>query len=76
MEQVINRLELETRQKKLHKRLAEIKADLGRGLNRNSSEQALELENFEVLEEIARVTQTELDHIERQLAISKDVNVS
>ena len=45
-----------------------IKKDVGRGLNRDSSEQAVELESAEVLDEIARVTQAEFDRVNEQIA--------
>lgn len=67
MKKAIDRAALESKRLKLQERLEAIKADLKRGLNRNSSEQAIELENSEVLSEIARVTQEELDTIDRQL---------
>ncbi len=52
----------------LENRLAAIRKDLGRGLDADSSEQAVELENFEVLQEIARVAEQELAEIDRKLA--------
>jgi hypothetical protein len=52
----------------LSERLAAIRKDLGRGLDRDSSEQAIELENAEVLAEIARVTQEQIDRIDEQLS--------
>jgi hypothetical protein len=48
-------------------RLEAIRADIGRGLNPNSSERAIELENADVLYEIARVAQEELDQVEENL---------
>lgn len=62
-----NRAALEAERKRLQDRLDAIKADMARGLDRDSSEQAIELENAEVLQEIARVTQDELDRVEIQL---------
>lgn len=52
----------------LRSRLDAIRKDIGRGLDRDSSEQAIELENAEVLDEIARVAQVELEEIEEKLA--------
>jgi hypothetical protein len=52
----------------LKSRLEAIRRDVGRGLDRNSSERAIELENAEVLDEIARVAQEELEQIEKKLA--------
>ncbi len=59
---------LTTKRDKLVERLDAIKQDIGRGLNRDSSEQAVELENAEVLDEIARVTQNELDRLNARIA--------
>ncbi len=58
------RLELKTR-------LQAIQRDLGRGLGVNFEEQAIELENLEVLEEIARVAKEELEEVELKLASLK-----
>lgn len=52
----------------LRARLEAIQADYRRGLDRDAEEQALELENAEVLEGIARVTAEELQRIEEKLA--------
>ena len=52
----------------LQNRLAKIKADVGGGLNRDSAERAVELENSEVLNEIARVTIEELQNVEAMIA--------
>lgn len=49
-------------------RLEAIKADYRRGLNADSEEQAIELENVEVLDGIARATAEELERIEKLLA--------
>lgn len=66
--------ELEVRRNELLDRLDAIKKDYQKGLEADSSEQAIQLENAEVLEEINRVTHEELqkvsqaiDRIERQL---------
>jgi len=52
----------------LRSRLEAIRRDVGRGLDRDSSERAVELENAEVLDEIARVAHEELEQIEIKLA--------
>ena len=50
------------------KRLDAISKDLRGGLDADSKEQAIQLENIPVLEEIARVTQQNLQQINRQIA--------
>jgi len=52
----------------LRTRLNAISADAHRGLDPNSTERAVELENAEVLNEIARVTSEELHRIESTIA--------
>ena len=49
-------------------RLAAIRADLGKGLDADSKEQAIQLENLDVLREISRITEEELLKINRQLS--------
>lgn len=51
----------------LRKRLAAIREDHARGLEADLEEQALQLENAEVLEEIAKVTAAELERVECEL---------
>lgn len=63
-----SRDELLQRQDELTRRLKAIQNDLGRGLDRDLEEQSIQLENFEVLQEIARMAKEELMDIERQLA--------
>jgi hypothetical protein len=55
------------RRDELRQRLEAIRRDYGRGLPADSGEQALELENAEVLAEIARVTAEELAKVEESL---------
>jgi len=50
------------------KRLQAIRRDLQGGLDRDMSDQAIQLENRDTLLEIARVTEQELAEVERQLA--------
>ena len=52
--------ELTAKRDELLNRVKSIKKDFRRGLNKDSSEQAVELENAEVLDEIARVSMEEL----------------
>ena len=49
-------------------RLEAIRKDLRGGLDADSKEQAIQLENMEVLQEIARVTQENLQQINKQIA--------
>lgn len=62
---------LKARKRELEERLAAIRRDLGRGLDRDAEEQAIELENFEVLKEISRVAERELEDVERRIAALK-----
>lgn len=59
---------LTQRRDELKKRLQAIQKDLGRGLEKDFEEQAVQLENFEVLQEIARVAEQELRDIELKLS--------
>lgn len=52
---------------RLQERLAAVRRDLGRGLERDLEEQAQQLENQDTLMEIARVTEAELADVERQI---------
>ena len=64
---------IETRQKlveerdRLRARLDDIRAEIRQGLDADSEERAIQLENREVLEGIARATIEELARIERRL---------
>jgi len=60
--------DLLARRKELIQRLDAIRADLGRGLEADAGEQALQLENLEVLQEIGRLAETELASIDSELA--------
>ena len=55
--------ELIIKRDELLNRVESIKKDFRKGLDKNSSEQAIELENAEVLDEIARVSMEELGRI-------------
>ena len=60
--------ELLAKRDELRKRLDDIKADFRRGLDPDFEEHAVELENAEVLEGIAKSTAEELERIESRLA--------
>ena len=64
--------ELETRRRELVERLDAIKRDYGRGLDKDFEEQAVQLENAEVLGEIARVTAEELTKVDRAILTLRD----
>ncbi len=53
------------RREELRKRLQAIRQDVSQGLDRDWEEQAQQLENAEVLDEIARLTAEELSKIEQ-----------
>ncbi len=59
---------LEERREALRERLQAIQRDLGRGLDRDLEEQAQQLENYDTLMEISRVTEQELAKVEAELA--------
>jgi len=56
------------RRQELIQRMEAIRADLARGLDRDPEEQAVELENLEVLEELHRMAKEELERVEADLA--------
>jgi hypothetical protein len=60
--------QLESRRDELRNRLIAIQKDLGRGLEKDYEEQAVQLENMEVLQEIARVAEEDLREVELQLS--------
>ena len=55
------------RRDELRQRLAAIEKDYRRGLDKDSEEQAVQLENAEVLDGIASALSQELEEVERQL---------
>ena len=61
------RMDLLVRRRELRTRLQAIYDDYQKGLPADSEEQATELENADVLAEIARITQEELVKIEKRL---------
>jgi len=56
----------------LLKRLEAIRKDLRGGLDADSKEQAIQLENMQVLQEIARVTEVNLQQINQQIATCQE----
>ena len=56
-----------TKKKELEERLERIKRDIGQKLSADSEEQATELENRDVILEIARVTEEELASVNAEL---------
>ena len=60
------------RRAELRERLDAIQRDYRQGLDRDFEEQAIQLENAEVLAGIAKVTAEELEKVERQLAELED----
>lgn len=62
------RQKLLNRRAELEARLAKIKADYARGLDRDLEEQAQQLENAEVLEALTRQAVSELAEIDKKLA--------
>lgn len=69
MNEALSRQELESKRDELLKRLEKIKNDVATRLSTDSSERAVELENAEVLNEIQRVTEEELEKIEALLKL-------
>ena len=59
---------LKARRAELVKRLEAIHRDIGGGLDKDYEEQAVQLENLEVLQEIARVARAEIREIDQKLA--------
>lgn len=59
---------LEQRQLELEHRLHAIRSDYHRGLDQDSEEQAAQLENMDVLQEIGRLAERELLQIRERLA--------
>ena len=59
--------ELLEKRKQLQERIAKIRKDYSGGLDRDSSEQAIELENAEVLEGLLKSAMEELKRVDHQL---------
>ncbi|MCG8315785.1 MAG: hypothetical protein MI976_21455 [Pseudomonadales bacterium] len=64
-ELVERKQQLTTRRDELLRRLEAIKNDYGKGLDPDWEEQAMQLENAEVLAEISRVTAEELNKVQQ-----------
>jgi RNA polymerase-binding transcription factor DksA len=60
--------QLELRRNELAARIDAIHRDLRGGLEKDYEEQSVQLENFEVLQEIARVAELELKEVDLKLA--------
>ncbi len=60
--------QLQARRDELRSRIEAIHRDIGGGLEKDYEEQAIQLENLEVLQEIVRVAEQELREIEMKLA--------
>ncbi|MEJ2115431.1 MAG: hypothetical protein P8X88_05150 [Gammaproteobacteria bacterium] len=67
MSNTITRDELLTKQHKLIERVTAIKEDFERGLSPDLEEQAIQLENYEVLQRLLEQANAELDKIDEQL---------
>lgn len=59
--------ELITKRDELRQRLDKIKQDFKKGLDADSGERAVQLENADVLNEIARTTEEELISLEEKI---------
>ena len=66
------REELTQSRDEMLKRLEAIRADIGQGLDADSKEQAIQLENLDVLREISRITEEELRKINLQLSALRE----
>lgn len=62
-----NKNELLMKKAELEERLEKIRKDLGHGYSADSEEQAIELQNSDVLFEIARVAEEDLELINKKL---------
>lgn len=62
-----NEDELINKRKELEERLDKIQKDIAHGYSADSEERAIEMENTDVLLEIARVTEEELESINKKL---------
>ena len=62
-----------TKKKELEERLEKIKRDIGQKLSADSEEQATELENRDVILEIARVTEEELARVNSRAKWNKRI---
>ena len=60
---------LQSKRSELIERLSAIEKDFRGGLDADSEERAIQLENAEVLEEIARITKEELILLEKKISM-------
>ena len=58
---------LKVSKKKLESKVRSIEDDLKKGLNRRRHEQAVQLENYEVLLELLRITENNLNDINKKI---------
>ena len=65
----LTKKDLLEKQQELIERVTAIKKDFEKGLDPDLEEQALQLENYEVLQRLLEQAEIELEKIERQLAI-------
>ncbi|WP_455234650.1 hypothetical protein [Thiogranum longum] len=68
MEQDQEKARLFEKRDELRERLEAIKRDYRKGLDADAEERAIQLENAEVLDAIARATEEELQRIEKRLS--------
>ncbi len=61
----LEKLKLDKR--KIESKVRSVEEELKRGLNRNSHEQAVQLDNYDVLLEILRVSESELNDINKKI---------
>lgn len=69
----VNKDELITKKQELQQRLDDIRKDLAGGFSADSEERATEMENTDVLLEIARVTKQDLELINKKLEQLNDL---
>jgi len=65
---------LNSEKERLEHTIESIKADLRQGLDATRSEQAVQLENYEVLMELLRISESELNEINTQIYQLENAN--
>ncbi len=65
---------LKVNKRKLVSKVRAIEDDLKKGLNRSRHEQAIQLENYEVLLEILRVAENDLNNINKKIFQLENAN--
>lgn len=68
MPKTVTKEELLKKQQELIERITAIKKDFKKGLDPDLEEQALQLENYEVLQQLLHHAEVELNKIEKHLA--------